>query len=211
MAYKRYVFNNNQRGSYMSHSLPHDPSFFAEMSDVKPLSQTDKVALTNKTTETLAQKLKREALTAEVEMDDNGLTIDRVEPIAPHDFIEYKQDGVQHGVYKNLRLGKYQIDVTFNMTQMKFDEARIGLYKTIKDCHERGIRTLLVQHGMGLNSKPFPAFLKSYVNQWLRQIDMVIAFHTALKQHGGLTSVYVLIKKHPDQKLINRERNRRIG
>jgi DNA-nicking Smr family endonuclease len=211
MAYKRYIISNNQRGFYMSHSLPHDPSFFAEMSDVKPLSQTDKVALTNKTTETLAQRLKREALIAEVEKDDNGLTVDKVEPINPHDFIEYKQDGVQHGVYKNLRLGKYQIDVTFNMTQMKFDEARIGLYKTIKDCHERGIRTLLVQHGMGLNSKPFPAFLKSYVNQWLRQIDIVIAFHTALKQHGGLTSVYVLIKKHPDQKLINRERNRRVG
>ncbi|GAC29679.1 hypothetical protein GPAL_2828 [Glaciecola pallidula DSM 14239 = ACAM 615] len=37
----------------------------------------------------------------------------------------------------------------------------------------------------GLNSEPIPAFLKSYVNQWLRKIDMVIAFHTALKQSGG--------------------------
>jgi DNA-nicking Smr family endonuclease len=193
----------------MSHSLPNTLSFFEEMSDVTPLPHANNVTLTHKTTETLAQRLKREALIADVEKDDNGLTIEKVEPISPHDFIEYKQDGVQQGVYKNLRLGKYEIDATFNMTQMKFDEARLGLYKTIKDCHERGIRTLLVQHGMGLKSKPFPAFLKSCVNQWLRQISMVIAFHTALKRHGGLTSVYVLIKKHPDQKLINRERNRR--
>ena len=195
----------------MSHSLPGNSSFFEEMSDVKPLAQTDKVALTNKNTETLAQRLKREALIAEVEKDDNGLTVEKVEPIDPHDFIEYKQDGVQQGVYKNLRLAKYQIDVTLNITHMKFDHARVTLYNTIKDCHERGIRTLLVQHGMGLNSKPFPAFLKSYVNQWLRQIDMVIAFHTAQKQHGGLASVYVLLKKHPNQKLINREKNRRGG
>lgn len=195
----------------MSHSLPDNSSFFEEMSDVKPLAQTDKVALTNKKTETLAQRLKREALSAEIEKDDNGLTVERVEPIDPYDFIEYKQDGVQQGVYKNLRLAKYQIDVTLNITHMKFDDARLNLYKTIKDCHERGIRTLLVQHGLGLNSKPFPAFLKSYVNQWLRQIDMVIAFHTAQKQHGGLASVYVLLKKHPNQKLINREKNRRGG
>lgn len=195
----------------MSHSSADDFSFFTEMSDVKPLNKSDKVTLTNKPAETLAQRLKRESLVAEIEHDDNGLTIESVEPLDPHDFIEYKQDGVQEGVYKNLRLGKYQIDTTLNITHMKFDEARLSLYKTIKDCHERGVRTLLLQHGMGLKSKPFPAFLKSYVNQWLRQIDMVIAFHTAQKQHGGLASCYVLMKKHPNQKLINRERNRRIG
>jgi DNA-nicking Smr family endonuclease len=186
-------------------------SFFEEMSDVKPISQSDKVVLNTKPSETLAQRLKREALNIDIEKDDNGLTIEQVEPLDPYDFIEYKQDGVQQGVYKNLRLGKYQIDSTLNITHMKFDEARMTLYKTIKDCHERGVRSLLLQHGLGLKSKPFPAFLKSYVNQWLRQIDLVIAFHTAQKQHGGLSAVYVLMKKHPEQKLINRERNRRVG
>jgi DNA-nicking Smr family endonuclease len=193
----------------MSHSAPDEISFFEEMSDVKPLAGNNTAALNTKSQETLAQKLKREALIAEVEKDDNGLSVEQVTPIDPHDFIEYKQDGVQEGVYKNLRLGKYQIDTSLNITHMKFDEARMTLYKTIKECHEKGVRTLLLQHGLGLKSKPFPAFLKSYVNQWLRQIDMVIAFHTAQKQHGGLASVYVLLKKHPNQKLINRERNRR--
>ena len=181
------------------------------MSDVKPLLKSNKVVLSSKPSETLAQRLKRESLLAEIEKDDNGLSVEKVEPVDPHDFIEYKQDGIQHGVYKNLRLGKYHIDSTLNISHMKFDDARISLYNTIKACHERGVRSLLVQHGMGLKSKPFPGFLKSYVNQWLRQIDMVIAFHTAQKQHGGLASVYVLLKKHPNQKLINREKNRRGG
>jgi DNA-nicking Smr family endonuclease len=51
--------------------------------------------------------------------------------------------------------------------------------------------------------------MKSYVNQWLREMKMVIAFHTALKQHGGLGAVYVLLKKHPNQKQINREQHQK--
>ncbi|GBL04110.1 DNA endonuclease SmrA [Glaciecola sp. KUL10] len=184
-------------------------SFLAEMADVKPIETTNTVALNNKNKETLAQKLKRRALEKEIQQDDNGLSVDKVDPVDPHDFLSYKQDGVQEGVFKNLRLGKYQIDTHLMLNHLKFDEARQTLYQTLNDCHERGIRTVLIQHGIGLNSKPFPAFLKSYVNQWLKQIDIVIAYHSALKQHGGLGSVYVLLKKHPNQKLINRERNRK--
>jgi DNA-nicking Smr family endonuclease len=184
-------------------------SFLAEMADVKPMETTNTVALNSKNKETLAQKLKRRALEKEIQQDDNGLSVDKVDPVDPHDFLSYKQDGVQEGVFKNLRLGKYQIDTHLMLNHLKFDEARQTLYQTLNDCHERGIRTVLIQHGIGLNSKPFPAFLKSYVNQWLKQIDIVIAYHSALKQHGGLGSVYVLLKKHPNQKLINRERNRK--
>ena len=184
-------------------------SFLAEMADVKPIETTNTVALNSKNKETLAQKLKRRALEKEIQQDDNGLSVDKVDPVDPHDFLSYKQDGVQEGVFKNLRLGKYQIDTHLMLNHLKFDEARQTLYQTLNDCHERGIRTVLIQHGIGLNSKPFPAFLKSYVNQWLKQIDIVIAYHSALKQHGGLGSVYVLLKKHPNQKLINRERNRK--
>lgn len=184
-------------------------SFLAEMADVKPMQSHNTVTLKNRNIETLAQKLKRRALEKEIENDDNGLSVDKVNPVDPHEFLSYKQDGVQEGVFKNLRLGKYQIDTHLMLNHLKFDEARQTLYQTLKDCHEKGIRTVLIQHGLGLNSKPFPAFLKSYVNQWLQQIDIVIAYHSALKQHGGLGSVYVLLKKHPNQKLINRERNRK--
>ena len=194
----------------MTTNASHDlDSFLAEMADVKPIETTNTVALNNKNKETLAQKLKRRALEKEIQQDDNGLSVDKVDPVDPHDFLSYKQDGVQEGVFKNLRLGKYQIDTQLILNHLKFDEARQTLYQTLNDCHERGIRTVLIQHGIGLNSKPFPAFLKSYVNQWLKQIDIVIAYHSALKQHGGLGSVYVLLKKHPNQKLINRERNRK--
>jgi DNA-nicking Smr family endonuclease len=182
-----------------------EPSFLDEMQDVKPLAQVNRVSVASGHTETLSQRLKREALLKKVALDDNGLSIDYVKPVDPHDFLSYKQDGVQEGVFKNLRLGKYQIDTRLSLQRLKFDDARLALFNTVTDCHERGIRTLLVDHGIGLNSKPFPGFMKSYVNQWLLEIKAVIAFHTALKQHGGLASVYVMLKKHTNQKQINRE------
>ena len=184
--------------------------FLQEMQDIRPIKAPNTVAL-KATQHELPKKLKRAALEADLACDENGLSVDKVTPVDPYDFITYKQDGVQEGVYKNLRLGKYQIDSTLNMTHLTFEQARSDILSTITSCHKRGVRTLLIQHGIGLKSKPFPAKMKSYVNQWLRQIDMVIAFHTALKQHGGLGATYVLLKKHPNQKLINRERHQKRG
>ncbi|MGK0372029.1 MAG: DNA-nicking Smr family endonuclease [Glaciecola sp.] len=182
-----------------------DISFMSEMQDVTPIAKINKVAVANRHFETLSQRLKREALEKQIALDDNGLSVDNVVPLDPHDFLSYKQDGVQEGVFKNLRLGKYQIDSRLSLRGVKFDDARLSIFNTITDCHQRGIRTLLVEHGLGLQSKPFPGFMKSYVNRWLSEMEAVIAYHTALKQHGGLACVYVLLKKHPNQKQINRE------
>jgi DNA-nicking Smr family endonuclease len=195
----------------MSNNHDQDISFMSQMQDVTPIAQVNKVAVAHKHTETLSQRLNREALEKQIALDDNGLSIDNVSPIDPHDFLSYKQDGVQEGVFKNLRLGKYQIDSRLSLRGVKFDDARLSLFNTITDCHERGIRTLLVDHGLGLQSKPFPGFMKSYVNRWLSEIEAVIAYHTALKHHGGLASVYVLLKKHPNQKQINREIHQKRG
>ena len=197
----------------MTSSVNDDLSFFEQMQDVKPLANINKIASTrpkNKQ-DSLSKQLKRQALEKQVALDDNGLSVDFVVPLDPLDYITYKQDGVQEGVYKNLRLGKYHIDTRLSLKHLKFDEARLSLYNTIVDCHQRGIRTLLIDHGIGLQSKPFPGFMKSYVNQWLTEINFVIAFHTALKQHGGLSCTYVLLKKHPNQKQINREVHQRRG
>jgi len=195
----------------MSESSNDDLSFFEEMQDVKPLANVNKIAAHNGANrqESLAQQLKREALEKQVALDDNGLSVDYVVPVDPLDFITYKQDGVQDGVYKNLRLGKYHIDSRLSLKHLKFDDARLSLFNTIVESHQRGIRTLLVDHGIGLHSKPFAGFMKSYVNQWLSEISQVIAFHTALKQHGGLGCTYVLLKKHPNQKQINRDLHQR--
>lgn len=180
------------------------------MQDVKPLKQGDKVP-SAKPQQTLAQKLKRESLEKAQRQDKNYLRIESVSPVDPLDMLEYKKDGVQEGVYKNLRLGKYKVDEYINIQNAKLALARELVFDSIHQAHKSGARTLIIKHGLGENNKPFPALLKSYVNQWLKQMPEVLAFHSALQRHGGLAAVYVLVKKNKQEKLANRELHRHRG
>lgn len=182
--------------------------FLASMGDVVPLAQDNKVALLQaKHDPTLAQRLRREAAEKELEFDPNYLSTEYVDLLDPHDILAYKKSGVQDGVYKNLRLAKYQIDATLDLHGKPFLEARRALFDFLQDCYVRNVRVILVRHGKGINSKPFPAVLKSYTNKWLQEIPEVLAFHSALSCHGASGSTYVLLKKSEDKKAENRERH----
>jgi DNA-nicking Smr family endonuclease len=183
-------------------------AFLNELKDVKPIQQTDR-ALTNQPKNTLAQQLKRQAIEDNQNLINNYLSVEKVEPVDPYDHISFRQDGVQHGVFKNLRLGKYKIDFVLNLQQYKFEQARTAIFTQITNSHKEGDRTLLIKHGLGLRSQPFPALLKSYLHQWLQQMPEVIAYHTAQPNHGGNSAVYVLLKKNQQQKANNRELHRK--
>jgi DNA-nicking Smr family endonuclease len=183
-------------------------AFLNELKDVKPIQKTDR-ALTNQPKKTLAQQLKRQAIEANQNLINNYLSVEKVEPVDPYDHISFRQDGVQHGVFKNLRLGKYKIDFVLNLQQYKFEQARTAIFTQIRNSHEEGDRTLLIKHGLGLRSQPFPALLKSYLHQWLQQMPEVIAYHTAQPNHGGNSAVYALIKKNQQEKINNRELHRK--
>ncbi|WP_046005748.1 DNA endonuclease SmrA [Pseudoalteromonas rubra] len=182
--------------------------FLASMGDVVPLAQDKKAELRRQQNEpTLAQLARREAAEQEQDFDPNFLSTEYVDLLDPHDLLNYKKDGVQQGVFKNLRLGKYQIDATLDLHGKPFREARKSLFDFITDCHQRSIRVLLIRHGIGLKSKPFPAILKSYCNKWLQEMPQILAFHTALSCHGGNGATYVLLKKSEEKKVENRERH----
>ncbi|MCG7533813.1 DNA endonuclease SmrA [Pseudoalteromonas sp. OOF1S-7] len=182
--------------------------FLASMGDVVPLAQDKKAELRRQQNEpTLAQLARREAAEQEQDFDPNFLSTEYVDLLDPHDLLSYKKDGVQQGVFKNLRLGKYQIDATLDLHGKPFREARKSLFDFIIDCHQRNIRVLLIRHGVGLKSKPFPAILKSYCNKWLQEMPQILAFHSALSCHGGNGSTYVLLKKSEEKKVENRERH----
>lgn len=183
-------------------------AFLNELKDVKPIQQTDR-ALTNQPKNTLAQQLKRQAIEDNQNLINNYLSVEKVEPVDPYDHISFRQDGVQHGVFKNLRLGKYKIDFVLNLKQYKFEQARTAIFTQITNSHKEGDRTLLIKHGLGLRSQPFPALLKSYLHQWLQQMPEVIAYHTAQPNHGGNSAVYALIKKNQQEKNNNRELHRK--
>ena len=181
--------------------------FLQEMSDVKPLPKDNHRYNNKPSTVTEAQLARQKAAEMSLEEDENYLATEYVEFIKPMDLMEYKKPGVQEGVFKKLRLGKYDVDAVLNLHHLSLKQARNALFEFVKDCLKRNIRTVLIQHGTGKDSKPHPAVLKSYVNKWLQQIPEVLAFHTAIKAHGGYGASYLLLRKSDEKKQQNRERH----
>ncbi len=183
------------------------------LGDVKPLAPKHRQSALRKdgrdsADNTLNQRARREAATAQTARELNPLGGEFVEPVDPWDPIEFKRDGVQNGVYRNLRLGKYTVDARLDLHNHTIEMARRALYQFIRDCMEADVRCALVTHGKGEGRKQ-PALLKSCVNAWLPQLPEVLAFHSAQKQHGGLGATYMLLRKSERKRQQNLEQHQR--
>ncbi|PUA29066.1 MAG: DNA endonuclease SmrA [Cellvibrio sp. 79] len=174
--------------------------FLQQMQDVKPIKVEEKVVLASPQLDKTNSLTRRKAATAELEKDKNFLSGEYIEPLEPLAVIEFKRDGVQNGVYRSLRMGKYQIDARLDLHNMTVDQARNALFQFIKDCMTHDIRCALITHGKG-EGREQPAQLKSCVAHWLPQLDEVLAFHSAQKQHGWVGATYVLLRKSDKKKL----------
>jgi len=181
--------------------------FKQEVSDVVPLKQEKVEVIKSKSTPSEAQLKSREAATQTQKKDANGLTLEEVEAVGPHDIIGFKLDGVQDGVYKKLRLGKYDVHAVLDLHRRTLKHARQEVFEFIRESVEHDLRTVMILHGKGEFSDP-PALLKSYVNCWLPEMNEVLAFHSATKHQGGTGAVVVLLRKSENKKQENRERHR---
>ncbi|SDK64261.1 DNA endonuclease SmrA [Microbulbifer yueqingensis] len=180
-----------------------------ELGDVRPLAQERKVALKKgDASSKVNQRARRAAATEEPASELNPLAGEFVQPVDPWDPLEFKRDGVQNGVYRNLRLGKYQVDARLDLHRHTVEMARRAVFEFVRDCLEADVRCALITHGKGEGRK-HPALLKSCVNAWLPQLPEVLAFHSAQKQHGGLGATYVLLRKSERKRQDNLERHQR--
>ena len=162
---------------------------------VKPLKDKGTYHKGNRIQQTPGVTFRRRAAEREISAEVNVLdSIASVQPVDPLDCLEYIRPGVQYGVFKNLRLGKYSIQSSLDLHGESVEQARQIINRFIVDCRLAGVRCALITHGKG-EGRPKPAVLKSCVNHWLRQFPEVLAFHSATKFHGGLGATYVLLKK----------------
>lgn len=186
-----------------------DELFRQAMGDVKPIKQSSRVALKADKPDEAGLKARREAAAAEKAVDKNFLSGEFVEPVDPLALLEFKRPGIQHGVYRNLRLGKYAIEARLDLHRMTVEIARRAVFQFISDCVEHDIRCALITHGKGENRQPQPALLKSCIAHWLPQFDAVQAFHSAQKQHGGTGATYVMLRKSERKRQENLERHQK--
>lgn len=181
------------------------PQFRDLVGKVTPIKreQTTEQRRRRQTSPGLLQR--RVAAQQDVEQQRNGLASqDHIPPVKPHDVLSFKRDGVQHGVFKNLRLGKYQIDARLDLHRHTVDQARRAVFEFVRDCMALDIRCALIAHGKG-DMRDKPALLKSCVNHWLKELDEVLAFHSAQPFHGGTGATYVMLRKSSKDRDENRE------
>ena len=186
-----------------------DDEFKSAMEGVKPIKAEKRVSLNLQGTipPEIAALRRRSAETVTAKSDD-PLAGDDVELLDPFAVLDFRRSGVQHGVYKQLRLGRYNIDARLDLHRMTIEESRRSVYQFIRDCMRNDIRCALITHGKGEGRKK-PAVLKSHVAYWLPQIKEVLAFHSAQPQHGGLGACYVMLKKSEAKRQDNLERHQR--
>ncbi len=180
--------------------------FLQEIGDVKPLQQAKRVALKRAEESALSIKARRRAATQELAKDSNHLSSDFVDLLDPYYPLEFKRSGVQHGVFKKLKQGKYSSEARLDLHRMTVEHARKEVFQFIKDSAKYDLRSLIIIHGKGSHGQSDAALLKSYVNKWLPEMEEVQAFASAQPQHGGMGAAYVLLAKSERKKQENRDR-----
>mgnify|MGYP003682971981 CR=1 FL=1 len=188
--------------------LSDQEAFRQAMGDVAPITHTERVSLTSEAESADVKKARRESATAIDEVESNSLSGEYIEPLDPNGVLNFQRPGVQNGVYKKLRLGKYPIEARLDLHRHTVEEARKAVYTFVNDCLAHDIRCALITHGKGEGRKQ-PALLKSCVAHWLPQLDPVLAFHSAQKQHGASGATYILLKKSEQKRLDNLERHQK--
>src|SRR4051812_15410372 len=104
--------------------LPIDEKLFRdELHGVQPLQVPPKVALNRSPVSALATAARREAAQRELDEERNFLALDNVEMLDPYYPLDFKRSGVQHGVYRKLRQGKYAMDARLDLHRMTAERA----------------------------------------------------------------------------------------
>jgi len=186
-----------------------DDDFMREMDDVKPIKSAKRVSLYKKAASSEAVlEARRRSAAEHVLSPVDPLADGDIKQLDPNDILEYRKSGVQHGVYKQLRMGRYDIDARLDLHRMRVEEARRAVFQFVRDCMQHDIRCALITHGKGEGRKQ-PAVLKSHLAHWLPQITEVLAFHSAQKQHGGSGACYLLLKKSDRKRQENLEKHQK--
>lgn len=189
--------------------MPEDDDIFKkEMEGVKPLGQDKKINLSKTGKTQKDSSVLRNHAEHGKKKDRNYLGLENIIPVQPGDPLGMKKPGVQEGVYKKLRLGKYPPENHLDLHRLNVMEARQQVFETIINSQKQNYRCIMITHGKGVKSKT-PGKIKSHVNHWLQQMPEVLAFHSAQAKDGGTGAVYVLLKKSEEKKQENREKYNR--
>ncbi len=142
-----------------------------------------------------SQDYRRQAAQQHDQQLVDGLSDEIAQLVDSEQELIYATNGVQLQLMKKLRKGHLPWQQGLDLHGHSVDRARDELSRFIRDSAHEGSRCVLVVHGKALKSDGAPALIKSYVNDWLRQMPQVLAFVSAQAKDGGVGALYVLLKR----------------
>ncbi len=121
-----------------------DELFLREMSDVVPLKREPRVDLRARSRESdPSLAARRQAAVQADAVDRNTLTEEGIEPLDPWYVLDFKRPGVQNGVFRKLKQGRYDMEARLDLHRMTAAVARRELFEFIEESHQLGLRCVI--------------------------------------------------------------------
>ena len=114
--------------------------------------------------------------------------------IKASDELSYRRPGIQQQLFRKLKRGHIPAEMELDLHGLTSQAAKDELLQFINYCFNENIRCIRIIHGKGKGSENNFPVLKNNLNQWLPQINNVLAFCSAQPFDGGRGAIYVLIK-----------------
>ena len=116
--------------------------------------------------------------------------INYISKITAEEKLSFARPGIQHKLLQKMRQGKIVINAELDLHGLTIQKAEIIAINFIEEAFRRGYRYIRIIHGKGKS-----ATLKSFINDYLREIPEVLAFCSAVPKDGGAGALYVLLRK----------------
>jgi DNA-nicking Smr family endonuclease len=193
--YNKATFN--QQGFDARPQIDDDNDTFAQaIQGVTPLKQ-DKVDLRSKGSmkKNADKAYHRDQAVQDTMQVADGLSSESVDIVESDQALNFAANGVQLKLIKRLQKGHLPWEQGIDLHGLSIDEARNQLSHFIRSCFYQHCQSVLVIHGKAYSQSGSMPLLKSYTNDWLRQLPEVLAFSSAQAKDGGTGAVYVLLKR----------------
>jgi DNA-nicking Smr family endonuclease len=168
------------------------------MQDVKPLKRKhNKISVKRRVDESKVKQPAMDETISLIQYDPNGPIIP---PVTSDAHLSFKHPSISHKILRNLGKGQYNVDAILDLHGYTVSHAQSALDRFLQECIREQNRVVLIIHGKSRSSDT--PILKNKLNEWLRQIRAVLAFCSAQPIHGSRGAVYVLLKRHSEEDLL---------
>ncbi|HEX4045507.1 MAG TPA: Smr/MutS family protein [Gammaproteobacteria bacterium] len=121
---------------------------------------------------------------------------DLLATVSGETMLSFKRSGISDKILRKLRKGQYTIEATLDLHGLSIEMAKTAVNDFLLSCMQDNLRAVLIIHGKGQHDRM--PILKNKLNQWLRDISVILAFCSATAAHGRGGAIYVLLKRgHP--------------